>query len=336
MKSYRLNVPAVRQIELQEFDPGPVPANGILVRNEYTTVSIGTELYAWVHGADPGMAPKFPRQTGYCSAGVVIEVGADVKDVKPGDRICGESRHVLHGIMTDPNTYQKIPDNVSSKAASLMTMAAVAMRGIRVAKIELGEAVIVQGLGLIGQMAVPLAKLAGARPLIGLDVDEFRIQKAKARGLDHAINPTQEKDLPAAIRAHCQEDGANVMIESTGIPATYPAALKLMAYNGRIIALGNPRGTVEMELDYDIMRREIKILGAPQPKTPNEYHIYYPWTRKRERKLIMDLMRDGDLTTEDLITAVETPEKCQQVYSMLADRPRETLGVTFDWSALAE
>jgi threonine dehydrogenase-like Zn-dependent dehydrogenase len=256
--------------------------------------------------------------------------------VKPGDRICGQGRHELHSIMTDPHVYQRIPDNVSSQAASFMTMAAISLRGIRVARIELAESVIVQGLGLIGQMAVPLAKLAGARPLIGIDVDPFRLQKAKVRGLDVLINPREEKDLAAAIREHCPEDGANVMIECTGKPAVYPQAVKLMAYNGRIVALGNPRGKVEMDLDYDIMRREIKILGAPQPQTPNAYHIYYPWTRKRERSLIMSLMSDGTLTTEDLISRISRPQDCQQVYTMLADQPRETLGVTFDWTAMGK
>ena len=87
MKARRLICRDVRQIEVEEFELGAPPDDGILVQNEYTAVSVGTELYGWTHGSEPGRERSFPHETGYCNAGTVLEVGKDVKGVKPGDRV---------------------------------------------------------------------------------------------------------------------------------------------------------------------------------------------------------------------------------------------------------
>ena len=73
MDAHRLISRDVRQIEIESFDPGPVPDDGILVENEYTAVSIGTEIYNWTHGGEPGHEGRYPRTTGYCNVGKVVE-----------------------------------------------------------------------------------------------------------------------------------------------------------------------------------------------------------------------------------------------------------------------
>ncbi len=125
MKARRLICHGVRQIEVEDFELGKVPDDGVLVQTEYSAVSIGTELYNWMHGANPGGEAKFPRTTGYCSAGTVLEVGKNVSAVKPGDRVAGQGNHASHNIL--PKLYHKVPDNVSPKSASLLTMAAIAI-----------------------------------------------------------------------------------------------------------------------------------------------------------------------------------------------------------------
>ena len=197
---------------------------------------------------------------------------------------------------------------------------------------KLGEVVAVLGLGIVGQLAASLCQLAGGMPVIGIDLDPFRIGKARDRGIDVLLNPNDTDDLPAALREHAIEDGANVVLESTGIPAVYPTAVKLACTAGRVIALGSPRGTVEMDFLADVHLREVSLLGAIQPKTPNEDHIYYRFTKDRDRKLVLRLMASGKLPVEDLITHEPQPDECQEIYTMLADNPRESLGVVFDWT----
>ncbi|NOZ21730.1 MAG: zinc-binding alcohol dehydrogenase [Planctomycetes bacterium] len=330
MKGRRLICNGIRQIEVEDFEIGSTPDNGLLVQNEYTAVSRGTELWNWVHGSEPHREAKFPRPTGYCNAGTVLEVGKNVTDIKPGDRVAGQGNHASHTVMT--NLITKVPEGVSSKSASLLTMAAIAMHGSRVAKVELGEAVAVTGLGLVGQFALSLAKLNGGLPVIALDLNDKRLERAKARGADVCINPGKVGDVVEAVREVCVEDGANCVIEATGIPAVYPMAIKLACMCGRLIALGSPRGTVEFSFMEEVHLREVSILGAIHPRTPEQENVYFWWTKQRERNLIFRLMSEGKLTAEDLITHVAKPEDCLDIYTMLADNPEDTLGVVFQWT----
>ena len=131
MKARRLISPAVRRMEVERFDPGPVPDDGILVRNDFTAVSVGTEIWNWLHGAEPGREPVFPRTTGYCNCGTILAVGSQVTDVQPGERVAGQGNHASHSILRKP--YNRVPDDVPSQHAALLTMAAIALHGIRVA-----------------------------------------------------------------------------------------------------------------------------------------------------------------------------------------------------------
>ena len=319
MNSTRLISPAIREIEVEPFDLGPVPDDGILVENEYTAVSIGTEIYNWKHGGEPGSEPTFPRTTGYCNVGLVREVGSCVEGVRVGDRVSGQGNHASHNILRANSGYQVVPADVDSKSAAFMVMAAIALHGVRVAQIELGASVVVFGLGLVGQLCGQLARLCGATPIIGVDLDEFRIHAASQHACDHGINPTLVADLRQAIDDRCPEDGANIVLECTGLPQVFPQATGLACLGGKVVAVGSPRGT------------EVSIHGAHQPKTPNDDHIYYRWTKTRERALVMRLMAAGRLPLSHLITHEFAADECQQVYTMLADDPKDVLGVLFGW-----
>lgn len=80
MNARRLISRQVRQMEVESFDPGPIPDDGILVRNDYNAVSVGTEIWNWIHGAEPSREPVFPRTTGYCNCGTVLAVGSQASD----------------------------------------------------------------------------------------------------------------------------------------------------------------------------------------------------------------------------------------------------------------
>jgi len=329
MKARRLAVTGSRQIVVEDWDTGPLPDDGILVLNEYTAVSVGTEIYNYIHGGEPEGQTRFPKPTGYCSAGKVLEVGPAVEGIQPGNRITGQGNHASHGVLR--HNYQKIPGNVSCKSAAFMVLAAISIHGIRVARIELGESVVVLGLGMVGQLAATMAALSGGCPVIGIDLDESRLDRAVHRGCDIGLNPNEVEDLVGEVNGLCREDGANVVIEATGLPAVYPTAVQLACLAGRMIALGSPRGSVDFNFLREVHLREVSIFGAHQPKTPDDDHIYYRWSKDRERGLVMRLMSSGRLSVEDLITHVARPDECQNIYTMLAEDPSHALGVLFEW-----
>jgi len=329
MKASRLICPDIRRIEVENFELPEMTDDAILVQNEYTAVSVGTEIYNWLHGSEPGQPAAFPRTTGYCNMGVVLEAGRKVKGIKAGDRVTAQGNHASHDVIK--SLYYRVPDDVPSDAAAFLVMAAIAMRGIRKAHIELGESMVVMGLGIVGQLAASLARLCGAMPVIALDLDQRRLDIAKKRGVDHLVNPNTTSDVVECVRKICADDGANVVMEATGKPAVYPLAAQLACTAGRVIALGSPRGSVKMDFFPDVHLREVNIVGAFQPLTPDQPHVYYHWEKDRDRKLLLDLMARGLLPVVDLITHRFKPAQCQTVYEMLADRPQEALGVVFEW-----
>lgn len=335
MNAHRLISHAARSIEVEEFELDPLPPDGILVENAYTAVSIGTEIYGWTRGGEPGREGRFPRTTGYCSLGRILDVGEEVDGVAVGDRVAGQGNHASHGILRAGSGWQKVPGDVDSKSAAFMVMAAIALHGVRVANVELGASVVVFGLGLVGQLCAQFATLSGAVPIVGVDLDEFRIDKAIHHGCDVGVNPTHVDDLRKVVVDRCPEDGANIVLECTGVPAVYPQAVSLACLGGRLVAVGSPRGTVEMDFLKDVHLREVSILGAHQPKTPDTDHIYYRWTKDRERALVMQLLASDRLSMDHLITHTFQPADCQDAYTMLADSPKDVLGVLFDWSAYA-
>ena len=329
MKARRLICPALRRIEVEEFELPALADHEILIENELTAVSVGTEIYNWVHGAEPGRTPAFPRKTGYNSTGVVADIGAAVNDIQIGDRVTAQGSHASHGVVGDH--YLAVAPSVRAEDSVFLVMAAIALRGIRKGRIELGESVAVIGQRIVGQLALTLSGLAGALPTIAVDLNDQRLQRAAARGADFTLNPERIADMPAVIQAETASDGADAVIEATGKPAVYPLAVSIARTAGRVIALGSPRGTVQMDFFADVHLREVDLIGAIQSRTPDEDHIYYPWTKKRDRRMLLALMQRGTLSAADLITHRAAPEECQETYEMLADRPQEALGVVFAW-----
>ena len=329
MKGRRLISRAKSQIEVEDFELPPVGDNQVLIENELTAVSTGTEIYTWQHGTEPGGEPRFPRTTGYCSCGVVLEAGKDVRHTRPGDRVAAQGNHASHAL-ADRYVY-RVPDGAKSEDAVFLVMSAIAMHGIRKAKVELGETVAIVGMGVVGQLAMSLCALAGAMPIVAVDLDAVRLEKAKERGADDTVNPSESADVATRIRELGDGDGADIVIEASGKPAAYPMAVSLARNAGRVIALGSPRGTVEMDFMRDIHLREVDLIGAIQPLTPESDHLYYPWTKDRDRQLLLRMMAAGRLRASDLITHRARPADCQQIYEMLAERPQEALGVVFEW-----
>jgi len=330
VKARRLVCHDVARIEVEDYELPLVGDDDILVENSCTAISTGTETYCWLHGGDMGHQPEFPRYTGYCSTGIVVDKGTNVDRVRIGDRVAAQGYHASHQVMH--RHYHRVPDGVDSEDAVFLVMAAIAMRGIRRSQIQLGESMAVLGLGIVGQLALSLGRLAGAVPILGIDIDPGRLERARARGADFVLDANDAENVAERVGQLCVDDGANVVMEATGKPAVYPLAVRLACTAGRVVALGSPRGEVVMDFMRDVHLREVDIIGAFQPLTPERDHVYYRWSKDRDRRLLLTLMACGRLHIRDMITHRFLPDQCQDAYTMLVERPQEGLGVIFKWN----
>jgi threonine dehydrogenase-like Zn-dependent dehydrogenase len=123
---------------------------------------------------------------GYSLSGIILATGNRVKEFKEGDRVaCAGAGIANHAEYVDvpTNLMVKIPDGLETREASTVALGSIAMQGLRRAEITLGEYVVIFGLGVIGQIALQIARNAGAR-VIGIDLDERKLEVAKENGAD--------------------------------------------------------------------------------------------------------------------------------------------------------
>jgi len=96
-----------------------------------------------------------PLPMGYSSCGRVLSTGDGVQGLRPGDRVASNGPHA--GVVSVPkNLCARVPEGVEDEHAAFATVGAIALQGVRLARLDLGETALVVGLGLVGQLAVAL------------------------------------------------------------------------------------------------------------------------------------------------------------------------------------
>jgi threonine dehydrogenase-like Zn-dependent dehydrogenase len=123
---------------------------------------------------------------------------------------------------------------------------------------------------------------------------------------------------------------ADLIIEATGSPATFPTALKLARDRGRIVALGSPRGNVQdLDLYTELHCKGLMLLGAHNATHPQVETPYNKWTRERDTRLALELIRRKRLPAARMITHRVPFDKAADGYRMLVADRTQALGVLF-------
>lgn len=271
----------------------PCPRGGVLVRNEYSVISAGTERARLELSQKSLVAkamerPDLVRQVikraqtegivsttravqrqldtetpvGYSSAGVVVEVGTAVSGVNVGDRVacCGAGYANHAEIVAIPrNMIAVVPPSVPMRSAAMTTLGAIALHGIRLADVQVGHRVAVIGCGLIGQMVCRLLTAAGAA-VFALDVDQARVDRALAAGADRGVTVgTSMQDL---IKQWTHGVGVDVAIVTAAATSNSPLvmATHIMRDRGSVVLIGSvpidmPRAELyDKELQFRVSR----------------------------------------------------------------------------------
>lgn len=322
--------------ELVDADLVEVGENEVKVEIEFSSISCGTEK-ALVSGnqnvntmSQEGCEVKFPRASGYSSAGKVIEVGKNVTRLKVGDRVALMwSQHKKINVISEKQVI-KISDNVSYREAALFNIATFPLAAIRKTRLEIGESLLVMGLGILGLFAVGLAKTAGASPVIAVDPIAERREKALKFGADYALNPLDE-DFSEKVK-EITDGGVNVCIEVTGIGAGLNGALDCMAKYGRVALLGCTRDK-NFTVDYyrKVHGPGIELIGAHAMARP--YHESSPgrFTQFDDLKTMEKLSAYGRIKLEDMIDETFSPNDCTDIYLKLVEGKDFPVVSQFDW-----
>jgi 2-desacetyl-2-hydroxyethyl bacteriochlorophyllide A dehydrogenase len=325
-----------RRIEFLDFEIAHLepheflgPSRGeVLVESHHSWVSPGTER-AVLCGL-PGARRAFPYAPGYSVCGSVISVGRGNSRFAPGDLVAGRMSHASHGVMT-PVSLFKVPAGVAPDEASCLELGIITLQGIRKARIRPGDRVAVVGQGLIGQLAVRLARLAGADPIIAVAWSRRRAEVAL--GPAAADEFVSVSDDPVAVRRL----DADITIEAVGSARAIVLAMEATRTGGTVVLLGSSRD-LGRDLDWWKLaqERQLTLVGAHIGALPSRDASVGRWTYEQEGRLFLELLAARRLNAADLVTWRASPVECNQVYEVLAAGGREHVGIVFDWRRLAD
>jgi threonine dehydrogenase-like Zn-dependent dehydrogenase len=235
-------------------------------------------------------------------AGDVIARGDVVEDLEIGDRVVALHNHADFAICPVRSDFiLKIPDSVSYEDSTFCVLGSVALHAIHRAQLRLGEDVVVMGAGLVGLLTLQLAKLAGGRPVISVDLSTRRLELASRLGADFTLNPNREEPV-SRIREWIGGEGANCTIEAVGNPAVLQSCMRVCAPGARIVVMGAIVGTVELDMYREFIFRELTLIASQQPRNPVKDSIYYHLTGQQNRQTLLDMIRTQSINTQDLIT----------------------------------
>lgn len=262
-----------------------------------------------------------PLPLGYCNVGKVIAVGEKVRGFKIGDRVASNGPHAE--IVSIPeNLCANIPDGVTDEEAAFTVIGSIALQGIRLVRPQLGETIVVFGLGLIGLITSELLISSGCK-VIGIDFDADKIALAKDKGIK-ALNPLEGVNSVQAVLDSTYGIGADAVIitaSAHGDDIVHQSA-EMSRKRGRIILVG----VVDLNLRRDDFFKKELTFQVSCSYGPGRYDdqyeqkgIDYPiayvrWTEKRNFEAILSAIATGHLDVKSLISEIVDLADYEKIY----------------------
>jgi predicted dehydrogenase/threonine dehydrogenase-like Zn-dependent dehydrogenase len=285
---------------------------------------------------------------GYSCAGVVLDVGPDAADsFEIGQRVaCAGAGQANHAeIVGVPKRLSvRIPDNVSFEDAAFVTIGAIALQGVRIAEVQLGESCVVIGLGLVGQLTVQLLKAAGCR-VFGIDVAADKLELARSSGADEACLRS-DPDLTAKVKAFTHGRGADAILIAAAASSSDPVqvAPSLARDRAVVVAVGMIGMDVPRNAYYE-KELQLRLSRSYGPgrydRTYEEDGVDYPlgyvrWTEQRNMEAFLDQVGMGRVHPSTLVTHRFPIAEAEGAYAIVTGQRAEPyLGILLEYPQAA-
>ncbi len=275
----------------------------------------GSDLLEWYR------IKRAPLVLGHEPAGIIVETGKLIKNVKPGDRVfvthhvpCNACYYCLSGHETACTTFQSInnfepggfsqhlrvtgrsvetgtlvlPDSVTFEQATFIEPLGTAVRAIRTVGLKPVQSVLVLGSGVAGLLIIKLARAFGAGTIIATDVSPYRLEKAKQFGANHTI-PADE-DVPAVVRKVNDGRLADIVVLSAGALSAARTALASAERGGTILFFAVPKPGESVDVDFNPFWRDDITIKTCYGAAPID------------NMQALDLIRHKTVTVTDMVT----------------------------------
>jgi 2-desacetyl-2-hydroxyethyl bacteriochlorophyllide A dehydrogenase len=320
---------APNQVELRREDVHPPQRGHVLIESRCSLISTGTELTCLERRFAPGTHwdewVKYPFRPGYSAVGVVRQVGRGVRSLKQGDRVASHGPHAQNLLVAESDA-TAVPDAVPDDEAAWFALACIAQIGFRHVPIAHGDTVVVIGAGVLGQLAVQYARLAGAEEVVAIGRSLPRLEVVAAHGATRTLALPADEALPNVHQLTGQR-GADVVLDVTGNAQVFPYALRMARRFGTVVLLGDTGYPQEQRLTSEVLVNGLRVVGAHFDHASPAEHA------EMTQRFFASLQR-RELRVGDLITHRVNPREAADTYSALSASPQDFLGVVFDWTLL--
>ena len=313
-------------------DPGP---EHLLIRALYSGVSIGTE-FALIRNKIAGQ--QYPLCTGYQGVGVVEHVGEKVDAFKVGDKVyyrdnregmqlpdgtkvsAAAGVHCSAAVVRPQTTHglELLPEGVPNDAASLFVMPAVGLNGVDTVNPRMGDVVAVYGAGLVGLGVIAACSHRGC-VVVAVDLEQNGLDVARKLGADFLINGSTQNVVEELQKI--APDGADVVFESTGVPACIDPAIELCRRHGKFVLQGH-YGTAPLSYQF-------------APPHGKRLTMFYPCDDGFApcRRAVLKNMARGVLPWYHTITHRAEAEKSPVLYDAINNNNvKDVVGAVIRWS----
>ncbi|PKR42345.1 S-(hydroxymethyl)mycothiol dehydrogenase [Streptomyces sp. EAG2] len=203
----------------------------------------------------------------------------------------------------------KVDPAASPAAAGLLGCGVMAGIGaaINTGNVGRGDSVAVIGCGGVGDAAIAGARLAGARRIIAVDIDDRKLEKARSVGATHTVN-SREADPVESIRELTDGFGADVVIEAVGRPETYRQAFYARDLAGTVVLVGVP--TPEMNIELPLL----DVFGRGGALKSSWYGDCLP---SRDFPMLIDLYLQGRLDLDAFVTETVRLDDVEEAFARM-------------------
>ena len=315
---------AVQQPVLREYEDDPLPEGYIRVKVEFGAPKRGTELTLY-HGL---RGVTFPVRLGNMCVGRVVEIGAGVEGFSIGDRVAGRG-HLRETHTWSTDRALRMSERMTWKEAVCFDPAQFALAGIRDGQVRLGDRVAVFGLGAIGQMAVQMARMAGASFVAAVDPLPNRREVAENTGADMTLDPTAV-DVGAELKKATGDKGLDVAIETSANYKALDDAIRALAYGGTVAVVGCAKECKEgLDLGAVAHFNIPNLIFARANSQPNRDHPR--WDFPRIQETCWGWLSEGRFRCEEIVSPVVPFAESAEAYKDMDLHPENSikLGVAF-------
>lgn len=273
-------------VRIEPVPEPPPPGPGELLIKVSRAALCGTDSAEWDHGP---LLARPPVILGHEFTGQVVAAGPEPGGFAPGDRVvsgagisCGRCEWCAAGrtnlcasyqtlglhrdgglaeyVLSPASICRAVPDGLDDTGAAMAQPLAVALHAARRGKVGTGRSCVVIGVGGVGAFIVAAAAALGANPLIAVDIADGRLATAAELGATQLVNAERGDPVQAAL-ATVGAEGAHVVIEASGAPASPAAALRMVRRGGDVVIVGLQAHPFGIDL-FSVATREVDLHGT--------------------------------------------------------------------------